>query len=100
MLMNMTMENITAMENTQMAALLNQHLTFELGVRRILIVFRYVGIIISINSSYVTQYNILVGRLVPSRRFRINSLYVTVVHHTITEHKNNHVIINFTVIVS
>ena len=33
---------------------------------------------------------VLVERLVPSQRFPSNSLYVTIIHHTITEHKNNH----------
>ena len=26
------------------------------------------------------------GRLVPSQRFSFNSLYVTIIHHTMTEH--------------
>ena len=34
---------------------------------------------------------VLVKRLVPSQRFPSNSLDVTIIHHTMTEHKNNHV---------
>ena len=38
--------------------------------------------------------------LVPSQKFPSNSLYVTIIHHTMTEHKNNHVTMSFTMIMS
>ena len=46
---------------------------------------------------------VLVERLVPSQRFSVKFIvchYVTIIHYRMTNHKNNHVAMNFTTIMS